>query len=88
MANATSGSVIFVDTTAYQGVGKAYITAIKYIGAASGTAAIKTGSSGGTTVWEESGTPNVFNGGLDIAVDDIHVVLTNSAKVYVYLARR
>lgn len=88
MANATSGSVIYVDTTAYQAVGKAYITAIKYIGNTSGTAQIKTGSSSGTSVWEESGANNVWNGGLDIAVDDMHVILTNSAKVYIYLARR
>jgi hypothetical protein len=88
MANATTGSVIYVDTTAYQGVGKVYITAIKYIGSASGTAEIKTGNASGTSIWAESGTTNVFNGELEIVADDIHVILANGAKVYIYLARR
>lgn len=85
MANATTGSVIFVDTTAYQGVGPCNIKAIKYIGNASGTATIKSDSSGGQTLWEEGGANNVFNGSLDIRTNDIYVTLTNGAKVYIYL---
>lgn len=84
MANATAGSVIVVDTTGYTGVGSANIEAIKYIGAASGTATIKDGGSGGVTVWEQGGTANVTDT-VEMRISDLYVTLTNSAKIYIYL---
>jgi len=84
MANTQSGSVIFVDTTAYTGVGKAYICAIKYIGASSGTATIKDGGANGNVVWEELGASNIFNQ-VEMTITDLYVTLANSAKVYIYL---
>lgn len=86
MANYRKGSVIFVDTSAaFAEVLE--IKSIKYIGNTSGTASLKSeASSGGSVVWEESGTANVFNG--DVGLKDragFYVTVTNSAKVYLYL---
>jgi hypothetical protein len=82
MANVTQGSVIVVDTTGYTGVGTCTIVAVKYIGAASGTATI---SSGGTVIWEQAGTANVLDY-FDARVSDIVVTLGSTAKVYIYTA--
>jgi hypothetical protein len=86
MANATDRNVIKVDTSAAF-VEARCIHSIKYIGAASGTATIKSGaSSSGTTLWEEAGTSNVFNHGVDIKDPaGVYVTVTNSAVVYLYL---
>lgn len=86
MANASSGTVHYVDTTAttLNNGGKVYIQSVKYIGAATGTAGI---TSDGKTIWEEAGTANVHNE-CEMVVDNVVVNVTNGAKVYVYTARR
>lgn len=88
MANVNKGNVHILDTTGQFTEGRTYVKAIKYIGGTSGAATIKTGGSGGTVIWEESGTANVFNGDLDIVGEDLYFTYTATCKVYVYLARR
>ncbi len=85
MANAQEGNVIFIDTTAATYSGAKYIEAIKYIGNTSGTATIQAGGSSGVTLWQESGTANVFNQVCIHSPDGLYIVVTNSAKVYIYL---
>jgi hypothetical protein len=86
MANYRSANVIFIDTSAAFTDYKK-IVGVKYIGNASGTASIKSnGSSSGDILWEESGASNVFN---QVEIRDsrgVYVTVTNSAKVYLYLA--
>lgn len=86
MANSNSANVIRVDTSAAFTVGQE-ISAIKYIGAASGTASVKLGSSSGATLWEEAGASNVYNSNLHIRAggQGIYVTVANSAVVYIYL---
>lgn len=86
MANSYSGNVIYVDTTGYTYSGHAKICAVKYIGHASGTAAITQGTSGsGAPVWQESGTSNQAVDAIEAVCDSFHVAVANSAKVYIYL---
>lgn len=86
MANATKGTVLYCDTTGTLFDGnRLRISGIKYIGNTSGTATLKAGGSGGTLVWQESGTSNVFNGELEAVVDDAYITITNGAIVYIYL---
>lgn len=87
MANANKGNVHILDTDGAFTEGRAYVQSIKYIGASNGTATIKTGGSGGTVVWEESGSANTFNE-VNIVGEDLYFTTTNSAKIYVYLAAR
>lgn len=85
MANSRAGNVVVVDTTGTTVAEGIHIVGIKYIGAASGTATLKAGSSSGNPLWEESGTANVFNQ-VDIKEKDgVHVILGTTAKVYLYL---
>lgn len=86
MANARKGNVIYVDTTGYTLDQTLTIKAVKYIGAASGTAIITAGTSGsGTIVWQESGTANLRVDEICARVDGFHVAITNSAVVIIYL---
>jgi hypothetical protein len=86
MANARAANVIFVDTTAYTLDQKCKIRAVKYIGNASGTAAISVGTAGtGTVIWQEAGTNNLGVDEICARVDGFYVTLTNSAKVIIYL---
>jgi hypothetical protein len=86
MANGYASNVIFVDTSAAFTYATR-IRSIKYIGASSGTATIKSNAdSSGQTLWQESGTSNVYNP--DVCIYDnkgVYVTLTNSAAVYLYL---
>lgn len=84
MANATSGNVIYVDTTAaFTQVG--IICAVKYIGASSGTAAI-TSTTGAVVLWQDGGTNNLPAETVEIKVDSgFTVTVTNSAKLIIYL---
>lgn len=84
MSNTRSANVIVVDTSA-QFSEPLTICAIKYIGAASGTASIKADSTSGVVIWEESGSSNTFNPELEIELrQGMYVTLANSAKVYIY----
>lgn len=86
MANSQEGNVIYCDTTATF-ANAVEICSIKYIGAASGTAAI-TSASGSKNIWEEAGTANVYNAEVDLFIPGgVTVTLANSAKVYLYLRR-
>jgi len=87
MANTRTNNVIYVDTTGYTLEGPVSIESIKYIGNTSGTALITTGTGGsGSRLWEEAGTNNQAADAVCIfANDGIHVAVTNSAKVYIYL---
>ncbi len=87
MANTRANNVIYVDTTGYTLDGPVWIEAIKYIGNTSGTALITTGTGGsGSRLWEEAGTNNQSADDVCIyASNGIHVAVTNSAKVYIYL---
>lgn len=85
MANARAGTVIFCDTSDTTYTGMLRIKGIKYIGAASGTAEFKQGSSSGATLWRESGSSNVYNEVCMVVKDGLNVTLTNSAVVYIYL---
>jgi hypothetical protein len=86
MANSRVGNVIFVDTTGYTLDQTVTIGYVKYIGNASGTAIITQGTSGsGSPVWQEAGTNNLPADEICARVDGIHVAITNSAKVYIYL---
>jgi hypothetical protein len=85
MGNTYANNVIRVDTSAaFTGIRK--ITAIKYIGASTGTAVITTDAASGTNkVWEEAGTTNTFNTDLNIHCGTgVYVTVTNSAVVYLY----
>jgi hypothetical protein len=86
MANGTSANVIYVDTSAAFTYATR-IRSIKYIGASSGTATIKANAdSSGQTIWQESGTSNVYNP--DVYISDnkgVYVTVANSAAVYLYL---
>jgi hypothetical protein len=86
MANGFSANVIYCDTSAAFTQAKR-IHSIKYIGASSGTATIKSGgTSSGTVIWQESGTANVLDSDVGIADQQgVYVTLTNSAAVYLYL---
>lgn len=84
MANVRARNVIIVDTSA-QFTENLTILAIKYIGAASGTASVKEETTSGAVLWEESGTSNVHNLSVPIwAPKGIYVTVTNSAKLYIY----
>jgi hypothetical protein len=85
MANSTEGGVYFVDTDDTTLSTQLRVKAIKYIGNTSGTAVIKSGSSAGDVMWQESGANNVFNEVKFRAKDGLHIALTNSAKVYIYV---
>ena len=87
MANTRVNNVIYVDTTGYTLAGPLTIESVKYIGASSGTALITAGTGGsGSRIWEEAGTNNQAAEEVCIRADDgIHVAVTNSAKVYIYL---
>jgi hypothetical protein len=86
MANTRSANVIIVDTSAaYPDVKN--VRSIKYIGATTSTASIKSGaSSSGTVLWEESASTNVMNSNVEIRdPEGIYVTITGTAKVYLYL---
>lgn len=84
MANTRSSGVLVCDTTATI-PGNYRIKAVKYIGAASGTATIKADSASGTTIWEESGTTNVHNSSISAyCPNGIHVTVATGVKVYIY----
>lgn len=85
MANTNGSTVFYVDTTDAT-LNIKQITGVKYIGNISGTAVIKSETSSGAQIWEESGTANVFD---DIKVNctgGVHVAVTNGAAVYIYTA--
>ena len=85
MANTRGGNVIVVDTSAAFVDAKS-IKAIKYVGSASGTASLKVDGTSGNVVWEEAGESNVFNEVNLSNSGGFYVTVTNSAKVYLYLA--
>lgn len=86
MANARTGNVIFVDTTAYTLDQSVTVRAVKYIGNTSGTASITATTSGtGTVIWQETGANNLSVDEICARVDGFHVALTNGAKVIIYL---
>lgn len=86
MANARTGNVIFVDTTGFTLEQTLVIGSVKYLGAATGTATITAGISGsGQVIWKESGTANLSAEEICAKVDGIHVAVTNSAQVLIYL---
>lgn len=86
MANAKEGNVWYIDTDNTVIPGPVEIESIKYIGAASGTANLKSENDSGALLWQESGTANLFDAGVCIRTNkDVHVNLTNSAVVYIYL---
>ena len=87
MSNQAQYNVIYVDTNAGFS-GPKVICGVKYIGAASGTAVITSGSADGSgnRLWAEGGTANQHVDDMDVvAKDGFYVTLTNSAKVYIYL---
>lgn len=85
MANTRSANVIRIDTSAAFAF-PIDICAVKYIGASSGTASIKSAASAsGSTLWEEAGTSNVFNEAKIKDNQGVYVTVTNSAVVYLYL---
>lgn len=87
MANTRNNQSIFVDTNDTTLSGDVfYICGIRYLGASSGTCVIKSGSSSGEIIFDAEGASNdyVDLGGLRIK-DNIHVALTNSAEVIIYL---
>lgn len=85
MANSRAANVIRVDTTA-DFEGPINISAIKYIGAESGSAVIEAnGSDSDLKLWEESGASNTFN---QVCIRDargVRVEVSNNAVVYLYL---
>jgi hypothetical protein len=85
MSNTLSANVIRVDTSA-NFTNATNIVAIKYIGAANGTAVVESnGTDSDLKLWEESGTSNAFN---QVYIRDnkgVRVEVTNSAVVYLYL---
>ena len=84
LANVVSNNVHFIDTTGTI-AGPIAIEAIKYIGAATGTAVI-TCTQTGKTLWQEAGTPNLSTDYAPIyAAGGVTITLANSAKVFVYL---
>lgn len=85
MANSRAGNVILVDTTATTVAEAIEISAIKYIGASTSSVTLKAGTSSGNVLWEESATTNVFNEVQIREKDGVHVVITGTAKVYLYL---
>lgn len=84
MANTRAGTVLRVDTSATFAEVRD-IVAVKYIGAASGTAVIKNENTSGAQVWEEAGTSNVFNEVKISCSKGVRVEVTNSAVVYLYM---
>lgn len=85
MANHYSANVIFVDTTAATYEGPKRIKAVKYLGNASGAAAILSKNSNGKTLWEADGTADYVDDIWIFASDGIYVTVTSGAKVYIYL---
>jgi hypothetical protein len=85
MANARKSGVMVLDTTA-NFVGNFNIKGIKYIGASSGTAVLKSDdNSSGTTIWEHSGDVRVYDDVCISLKNGFGIALTNNAKVYIYL---
>lgn len=82
MANHRQANVIYVDTDT--DIEWKRIDAIKYVGAASGTALVKSESSSGDNLWEHNGDVLAFE---DVRLRDgkgFHVAVTNGAAVYLY----
>ncbi len=87
MANTLSGNVWFVDTNGSI-PSATRIQSIKYIGNASGTAVL-TSNDTTNNVWQGEGTLDFCDPQIEIhAPTGVTVTLTNSAKVYLYLADR
>ncbi len=85
MANSYSSNVARFTSSATL-VGNFKIAAIKYVGATSGSAGIYETSSSGSQVWEQAGSSNFEDQGLNIICNaGFNVQITNSAVVYVYL---
>jgi len=85
MANTRAANVIRVDTTAAFS-GPLFVQSIKYIGSSSASATVRSGSASGNTLWQESGASNVHNADVCLkAGDGLHVTITNSSVVYLYL---
>lgn len=82
MANTKESTVIFVDTTSTVLKGPIRVEAIKYIGNASGTATIVSGSA---KMWEARGTADVTDKVGFFAPNDLTVSVTNGATVYIYI---
>lgn len=83
MSNVRSANVDFIDTTDTALADVKSVCGIKYVGAASGTAVVKS-LADGATLWEHSGNVLVFE---EVEIFDqagIEVEVTNSAKVYIY----
>ena len=86
MANAKEGNVWYIDTDNTVIPGPVEIESIKYIGNTSGTANLKSENDSGSIMWQEAGANNIMDAGVCIRTNkDIHVNLTNSAAVYIYL---
>lgn len=84
MSNTTTGNVYRIDTTNTVLSGLRRICAIKYVGAASGTATIKN-AAGDQTIWEHAGNVIAFEEVKLRLVEGIEVEVTNSAVVYLYV---
>jgi len=84
MANAREGNVIRVDTSADFADVRSFC-GIKYVGAASGTAAVKAENSSGDQIWEHSGNVIVFDQVKIRSDKGVRVEVANSAVVYLYL---
>ena len=85
MANSRAGNVVKVDTDATTLSDVRDVVAIKYIGNTSGTATIKKGATGGSLLWQESGSANVFNEVKITSPTGLYVNLTNGAVIYIYM---
>lgn len=85
MANARRANVIRVDTSAaFTDVRR--IMGVKYAGATSGTAKIRSNAaSDGMILWEHDGDVLEFDDVCIKEVEGVYVEVTNSAVVYLYL---
>lgn len=86
MANTRANNVIVVDTSAAF-EGPLYIKAVKYVAGAGASPAanIKQESATGTTIYEASGSGNLFEQACINAASGAYVTITDGAKLYLYL---
>lgn len=83
MANSRTGNVDRIDTTNTNIEDVRTVAGVKYVGAASGTAIIKSVDTG-ETMWEHSGDVIAFDEVCIRCSDGVEVEVTNNAVVYIY----
>jgi hypothetical protein len=88
MANGRGANVYYVDTDNTTIAGPIHITAIKYVGASSGTANIKADSDSGTILWSEASDTNTFNQVNIRTNTSLYVNLANNAVIIIYTATK